>query len=207
MQCIHVHSCKYNKINTLVMFPLCTLYNLVYWRPVGAYCRMAALWTVCGSGGGTLTSASRAWMTVWSVSPSFTEPTSSCPDSPVGPARRSSTPPVWSVTRHLPWLIDLSLILAHDRKLRKYLSLSLYSEYFKFYLKHCFNNLQIGAICTFKHNIKIWVDYHNYCKSYTSVKFWHKSNLSLWSWTWVSRSLIKTHTWVKNWKQSNWHCW
>ena len=52
----------------------------------------------------------------------------------------------------------------HDHKLRKFVSLKLYSKYLNFYLTHCFNNLQIWKICTLQHNIntmlnKILVDF------------------------------------------------
>ena len=47
---------------------------------------------------------------------------------------------------------------------------------------YSFNILQISKICTFKHNVKMLVDYENYSKSYTSLKFWLKNVLSLWSW-------------------------
>ena len=35
---------------------------------------------------------------------------------------------------------------------------------------------------TFKHNVNILDDYQNYTKSYTSLKFWLKNVLNLWSW-------------------------
>ena len=59
----------------------------------------------------------------------------------------------------------------HDHKLRKYLSLKLYSKYLEFYLTHRFDAFKIWTKCRFKHNDKILVDYHGYFKSYRSLKF------------------------------------
>ena len=56
---------------------------------------------------------------------------------------------------------DISAWL-RDHKLRIFFSLPVkwYSKYLKlYYLIHCFDNLQIWTICTFKHNIKVLVDY------------------------------------------------
>ena len=52
---------------------------------------------------------------------------------------------------------------------------------------HCFNNLQMWTKCTLKPFFKISVHKQNYCKSYTSLKFWLKNILSLWSWGQIYR--------------------
>ena len=49
-------------------------------------------WRVWRSGSGTWTSGSRVWRSATFASTSSTEPTTSCPSWPAGPARRSSTP-------------------------------------------------------------------------------------------------------------------
>ena len=53
----------------------------------------------------------------------------------------------------------------------------IYYKYLKYYLIHCFDNLQLLTICTLKQNIKNLADYQIYCKSYISLNFW----LCLWS--------------------------
>ena len=74
---------------------------------------------------------------------------------------------------------SVNLTRPHDHKLRKILNLKSDSEYLKFYWTHWFNNLLMWAKCTPKQIFKISVHWRNYCKSYTSLKFWLKNILSL----------------------------
>ena len=44
--------------------------------------------------------------------------------------------------------------------------------------------------CTFLHKIKFLVHYQNFVKIYTSLKFWLKNILSLWSWDQNKKSIL-----------------
>ena len=94
---------------------------------------------------------------------------------------------VWSTKLDI-WLILLIIsgikLWPHDQKLRKYLSLKLYSKHIKFFFTNCSNDLQMWTISAFKHNFKILVNNRNYMyfKSDINLKFWLKNILSLRSW-------------------------